>query len=47
MDDYCGGCALAVMRDAGAAPLALKVTAAGFPGHSLYISGDTEPKAFA
>ncbi|MER9706091.1 DUF1643 domain-containing protein [Mesorhizobium sp. M0204] len=30
----------------GATPLALKVTAGGFPGHPLYISADTVPKVF-
>ncbi|TIM41798.1 MAG: DUF1643 domain-containing protein [Mesorhizobium sp.] len=38
--------ALDVMREAGATPLALKVTAAGFPGHPLYISADMIPEVF-
>lgn len=41
-----GRFALAVLREAGATPLALKVTAEGFPGHPLYISADIQPKAF-
>ncbi|WP_292291557.1 hypothetical protein [Mesorhizobium sp.] len=42
-----GRFALAVLREAGATPLALKVTAESLPGHPLYISADTTPKAFA
>lgn len=41
-----GSFAFDVMRQAGAEPLALKVTAAGFPGHPLYIGADTIPRPF-
>ncbi|TIX02022.1 MAG: DUF1643 domain-containing protein [Mesorhizobium sp.] len=41
-----GRFALDVMREAGATPLALRVTGAGFPGHPLYISADTLPRIF-
>lgn len=41
-----GGAVLRVIREAGATPLALKLTSAGHPGHPLYLRSDLEPRPF-
>jgi len=42
-----GAAVLDIIRQAGAEPLALKLTAAGYPGHPLYLRQDLQPFPFS
>ena len=41
-----GAAVAKIIREAGATPMALKVTAAGHPGHPLYLRADLKPNEF-